>query len=236
VQAGLGYLSEDRRHFGLATGMDVAANITLPSLSPLAASRRLPRRGRHAACGVAEQHGRQTLRIEDADASTQTARLLSGGDQRRVVIAKWLVQRLPGADLDGPTRGIDVGAKSRDFTGQPLKDLAVAGARHRRHLLVSCPRCWQLSHRVLVMTRACRITGELRGDEATQENLHGPGHAARSRTRHRPQHHTAQPVHYGPHHTHHRTAPSTMPAASPEPTWTQRLRARPARSCWPLPA
>ena len=98
---------------------------------------------------------------------TQTAKLLSGGNQQKVVIAKWLVQDCEVLIFDEPTRGIDVGAKSEIY--KLLIELAAQG---RAIVVISSelPEVLLLSHRVLVMCEG-RITGEVRGDEATQESL-----------------------------------------------------------------
>jgi ribose transport system ATP-binding protein len=163
VNAGIGYLSEDRKHFGLATGMDVESNITLPSLK------------RWLKCGVflnqsaihrVSQKMVEKLRIK-TPSLTQTAKLLSGGNQQKVVIAKWLVQDCDILIFDEPTRGIDVGAKSEIY--KLLNDLAAQG---RAIVVISSelPEVLQLSHRILVMCEG-RITGEVRGDTATQESL-----------------------------------------------------------------
>jgi ribose transport system ATP-binding protein len=163
VRAGMGYLSEDRKHFGLATGMDVESNITLPSL------RRWLTWGmflNRAAIHQVSQRMVEKLRIK-TPSLTQTARLLSGGNQQKVVIAKWLVQDCEILFFDEPTRGIDVGAKSEIY--KLLIDLAAQG---RAIVVISSelPEVLQLSHRVLVMCEG-RITGEVPGNQATQENL-----------------------------------------------------------------
>jgi ribose transport system ATP-binding protein len=163
VQAGLGYLSEDRKHFGLATGMDVAANITLPSLQ------RWLRWGlvlNEPAIRRISQEMVDTLRIKTPSIH-QTTKLLSGGNQQKVVIAKWLVQNCDVLIFDEPTRGIDVGAKAEIY--QLLKDLAAQG---RAIVVISSelPEVLAVSHRIVVMCEG-RITGELRADEATQETL-----------------------------------------------------------------
>jgi ribose transport system ATP-binding protein len=163
VQAGIGYLSEDRKHFGLATGMDVESNITLPSL------KRWLKWGvflNRPAIRTVSQQMVEKLRIK-TPSLTQTAKLLSGGNQQKVVIAKWLVQDCEVLIFDEPTRGIDVGAKSEIY--KLLNDLAAQG---RAIVVISSelPEVLQLSHRVLVMCEG-RITGEVRGDEATQEQL-----------------------------------------------------------------
>jgi ribose transport system ATP-binding protein len=163
VRAGIGYLSEDRKHFGLATGMDVESNITLPSLKRwLNWGVFLNRR----AIQAISQQMVEKLRIK-TPSLTQTARLLSGGNQQKVVIAKWLVQDCDVLIFDEPTRGIDVGAKSEIY--KLLNDLAAQG---RAIIVISSelPEVLLLSHRIVVMCEG-RITGEVQGDTATQESL-----------------------------------------------------------------
>ncbi len=163
VRAGIGYLSEDRKHFGLATGMDVAANITLPSLKRwLRWSVFLNQR----AIAQVSQSMVDKLRIK-TPSLTQMSNLLSGGNQQKVVIAKWLVQDCKVLIFDEPTRGIDVGAKSEIY--KLLNELAAQG----RAIVVISSELQEvllLSHRILVMCEG-RIAGEVRGDEATQEGL-----------------------------------------------------------------
>ena len=163
VRAGIGYLSEDRKHFGLATGMDVEANITLPSLSRWL---RLGMFMNRAAMRAVALQMVETLRIKTPTLQ-QTARLLSGGNQQKVVIAKWLVRDCEVLIFDEPTRGIDVGAKNEIY--KLLNELAAQG---RAVIVISSelPEVLQLSHRILVMCEG-RITGEVRGDEATQQSL-----------------------------------------------------------------
>ncbi|MDQ7746612.1 sugar ABC transporter ATP-binding protein [Hydrogenophaga pseudoflava] len=163
VRAGIGYLSEDRKHFGLATGMDVESNITLPSL------RRWLKWGVFLNQPAIHAIGQQMvakLRIK-TPSLTQTARLLSGGNQQKVVIAKWLVQDCEVLIFDEPTRGIDVGAKSEIY--KLLNELAAQG---RAIVVISSelPEVLLLSHRIVVMCEG-RITGEVPGDAATQESL-----------------------------------------------------------------
>ena len=163
VAAGIGYLSEDRKHFGLATGMAVEANITLPSLNRwLRGHFFLNRRASEA---ISEQMV-EKLRIKTPSIH-QLAKLLSGGNQQKVVIAKWLVRDCDVLIFDEPTRGIDIGAKSEIY--KLLGDLAAQG---RAVIVISSelPEVLQLSHRILVMCEG-RITGEVHGAEATQEML-----------------------------------------------------------------
>ncbi len=163
VQAGIGYLSEDRKHFGLATGMDVESNITLPSL------RRWLKWGVFLNQGAIRAIGQEMvdkLRIR-TPSLTQVARLLSGGNQQKVVIAKWLVQDCDVLIFDEPTRGIDVGAKSEIY--KLVNDLAAAG---KAIIVISSelPEVLHLSHRILVMCEG-RVTGDVCGYSATQESL-----------------------------------------------------------------
>src|SRR5690606_8221873 len=111
VEKGIGYLSEDRKLFGLATGLDVRNNIALASLGrftgPLGV---LDEAGMaRAAEGAIRQLAIKT------PSDTQEARLLSGGNQQKVVIAKWLLRDCDILIFDEPTRGIDVGAKSEIY-------------------------------------------------------------------------------------------------------------------------
>ena len=163
VRAGIGYLSEDRKNFGLATGMDVAANITLPSLSRFLRWHIFLEKA-----GITRTAHKMvdTLRIKTPSLQ-QTARLLSGGNQQKVVVAKWLVRDCDILIFDEPTRGIDVGAKSEIY--KLLNALAEQG---KAIIVISSelPEVLLLSHRILVMCEG-RITGEVRGDLATQEGL-----------------------------------------------------------------
>jgi ribose transport system ATP-binding protein len=163
VAAGIGYLSEDRKQFGLATGMSVEANITLPSLARwLKARFFIDRAGSEA---IAREMV-ERLRVRTPSIH-QLARLLSGGNQQKVVIAKWLVRDCEILIFDEPTRGIDVGAKAEIY--RLLNDLAAQG---RAIVVISSelPEVLQLAHRILVMCEG-RITGEVGGAEATQEGL-----------------------------------------------------------------
>jgi ribose transport system ATP-binding protein len=163
VQAGIGYLSEDRKHFGLATGMDVESNITLPSL------RRWLKWGvflNQPAIRAVGQEMVDKLRIK-TPSLTQVSRLLSGGNQQKVVIAKWLVQDCEVLIFDEPTRGIDVGAKSEIY--KLVNELAAQG---KAIIVISSelPEVLHLSHRILVMCEG-RITGDVSALDATQESL-----------------------------------------------------------------
>ena len=97
----------------------------------------------------------------------QETRLLSGGNQQKVVIAKWLLRDCDILIFDEPTRGIDVGAKAEIY--RLLEDLAAQG---KAIIVISSelPEVLRLSHRIAVMCQG-RITGGLDGRTATQEDI-----------------------------------------------------------------
>lgn len=94
-------------------------------------------------------------------------KFLSGGNQQKVVIGKWLTRDCDILIFDEPTRGIDVGAKAEIYN--LLHQLAAQG---KSIIVISSelPEILRLSHRIVVMCEG-RITGELRGSEATQEQI-----------------------------------------------------------------
>ena len=163
VKHGIGYLSEDRKHFGLATGMDVQCNIVLATMKRFLSLRFILNHAsiRTTADKLVKQLGIKTPSIE------QKVSLLSGGNQQKIVIAKWLVQDSEILFFDEPTRGIDVGAKSEIY--KLLNALAQQG---RAIVMISSelPEILRLSHRILVMCEG-RITGELPAEGATQQKI-----------------------------------------------------------------
>jgi len=163
VALGIGYLSEDRKHFGLATGLDVETNIAMSSMRSFARGGMVLDQAamRKAAEGYVRQLGIKTPSV------TQQVRLLSGGNQQKIVIAKWLLRDCDILFFDEPTRGIDVGAKAEIYK------LLIALAEQGKAIVVissELPEVLRLSHRVLVMCEG-RITGELSAGEATQERI-----------------------------------------------------------------
>ncbi|MEJ7138145.1 sugar ABC transporter ATP-binding protein [Amphibiibacter pelophylacis] len=163
VRAGIGYLSEDRKHFGLALGMDVQANTGLADMAQFVRGGFWLDEGKLAKTATDMV---QRLRIKTPGIQ-QNVRLLSGGNQQKVVIAKWLVRDCDILFFDEPTRGIDIGAKAEIY--RLLQDLAAQG---RAIVVISSelPEVLRLSHRVLVMCEG-RLTGEIPGALATQENI-----------------------------------------------------------------
>jgi ribose transport system ATP-binding protein len=159
----IGYLSEDRKHLGLLLDQDVNANIGLSSIREKFQSwgfvkdRAMRARSREVVDG---------LRIRTPSIN-QTAKFLSGGNQQKVVIAKWLVKDCDILIFDEPTRGIDVGAKEEIY--RLLNDLAAQG---KSIIMISSelPEVLRMSHRIVVMSEG-RVTGQLDAAEATQESV-----------------------------------------------------------------
>ncbi|MBK8769383.1 MAG: sugar ABC transporter ATP-binding protein [Rhizobiales bacterium] len=163
VRLGLAYLSEDRKHFGLVTPMSVRDNVTMASWP------RFTRGKVWMQDGALRRTSKQfvdLLRVKTPSVDQET-RLLSGGNQQKVVIAKWLLRDCDILFFDEPTRGIDVGAKAEIY--KLLQGLAEQG---KSIVVISSemPEILRLSHRVIVMCEG-RITGELDGKTATQESI-----------------------------------------------------------------
>ena len=163
VGMGIAYLSEDRKRDGLTLGLDLETNVTLAALTRFLRSLGQVDTGKVRA--ATEQ------RVEDLDIRTpstrQKARNLSGGNQQKVVIAKWLTAEMDILIFDEPTRGIDVGAKQEIY--HLLNELAAAG---KSIIMISSelPEILRMSHRIIVMCEG-RLTGELAAAEADQEGI-----------------------------------------------------------------
>lgn len=161
VRAGIALIPEDRGRAGLATGLPIGQNINMASLGQVSTRGILS----PGAENKVSQTYIQRLRIK-CSSPAQLAGRLSGGNQQKVVIAKWLARGARVFLFDEPTRGIDVGAKTEVF--EVMDSLAKAGAGI---LMVSSelPELLQVADRILVM-RDGRISGELPG-RTTQEEI-----------------------------------------------------------------
>ncbi|PWU60974.1 D-xylose ABC transporter ATP-binding protein [Micromonospora globispora] len=159
----IGYLSEDRKQFGLLLEQDVNANIALSSLRDLFSSFGFMR---DKTMRARSRQSVSALRIKTPSIH-QTAKNLSGGNQQKVVIAKWLLRDCDILIFDEPTRGIDVGAKEEIY--RLLNELAQQG---KSIIMISSelPEILRMSHRIVVMSEG-RITGMLSAEEATQESV-----------------------------------------------------------------
>lgn len=163
VKQGIGYLSEDRKRYGLLVDMDVKTNVTVASY------------GRYKRIFGWMQQNRMTESakkvVESLKVKTpsvdQKVKFLSGGNQQKVVIGKWLTRDSDILIFDEPTRGIDVGAK-----GEIYKLLEQLAAQGKSIIMISSelPEILRMSHRVIVMCEG-RITGELLREEADQEKI-----------------------------------------------------------------
>lgn len=162
MKLGLGFVPEDRQHHGLVLPMSIAANVTLPILPRFATAGWL-REGEARKVATAAA---QKLEVRSAGVD-QKAHELSGGNQQKVVLAKWLETDPRILILDEPTRGIDVGTKAA--VHQLMSDLANEGVAI---LMISSelPEILGMSDRILVM-REGRVTGSFMRAEATQEKL-----------------------------------------------------------------
>jgi D-xylose transport system ATP-binding protein len=162
IAAGVALVSEDRKRFGLVPDGSVGDNLTLVTL------RRFVRRLLidHTARERDASAQAQALRIRTASLAT-AVRLLSGGNQQKVVLGKWLMAAPRVLLLDEPTRGIDVGAKAEVY--QLVAELAGRGLGV---VLVSSelPEVLGMSHRVLVLSQG-RATALLDAAEATPERV-----------------------------------------------------------------
>ncbi|WGD36893.1 sugar ABC transporter ATP-binding protein [Lysinibacter sp. HNR] len=159
---GIGYLSEDRKAFGLLLERDVSENIALSSLSSF--SRMGLVRSREIRRAARELVGSLAIKTPSI---TQQVKNLSGGNQQKVVIAKWLTKDCDILIFDEPTRGIDVGAKEEIYA---LLNELVAGGKSIIMISSELPEVLRMSHRIAVMSEG-RLTGILDNREATQENI-----------------------------------------------------------------
>ena len=163
MDLGIAYVSEDRRQLGLSLPMSISANITLPVLK-----RYLNRFGlvRTAMERATAETFRRRLAIRTTSVDLPVAKL-SGGNQQKVMLSKWLLTKPSVLILDEPTRGIDVGAKAEVHT--MIGELAAEGIGI---ILISSelPEVLAMSDRVLVMRegRQMAIFGR---EEATQESV-----------------------------------------------------------------
>jgi len=161
VRHRLGFLAEDRLGSGLALSMTVSQNMTLPSLSYFGRLGWL----RLGAERQAVDEFIKTLHIQ-TPSQDQPIRYLSGGNQQKVILARWLMARSRILLLDEPTQGIDVGAK------EEVHRLMIEFARVRGGAVVlissDLPEVLRMSDRILVM-REGRIVAEVAHDQANQE-------------------------------------------------------------------
>jgi len=163
IKNGIALLTEDRRATGIFGVLSVADNVSIASLD------KLVRYGFWLSVRKIEELVRENvskLSIKTPSSKTKI-QSLSGGNQQKVIISRWLANNPDILILDEPTRGIDVGAKYEIYT--IIADLAKQG---KSIIMISSemPELIGMSDRILVMCDG-RIRGEVSGEEATQENI-----------------------------------------------------------------
>jgi putative multiple sugar transport system ATP-binding protein len=162
ISHGVAYATEDRKTYGLILGEDVKTNITLANLEAVASNMVL---SRPKEIQVANAY-RNALKIKCSSVRQKTVNL-SGGNQQKVVLSKWLFAAPEVLILDEPTRGIDVGAKFEIYT--IINDLAAQG---KAIIFISSelPEILGISDRIYVMAEGA-IAGEMSAGEASQEAI-----------------------------------------------------------------
>ena len=162
IRAGVALVPEDRKGSGLVLTQSVLDNGSLPHIRAFTAGGWLRNRKRNADVGAATT----SVRLK-SNGLGQLVGSLSGGNQQKIVLARWLVAHCSVLLLDEPTRGVDVGARGEIYT--IVRDLAAQG---RPVILVSSdmPELIGLSHRVLVL-RGGAVAGELSRAELDAENV-----------------------------------------------------------------
>ncbi|WP_311772756.1 sugar ABC transporter ATP-binding protein [Cohnella xylanilytica] len=162
IRHGIALVTEDRKELGLVLCRSIQENMTMASL-PLSERKAFLSRSEESRV-VDELAGRIRVKMRDPK---QLVQYLSGGNQQKVVLAKWLLTRPKVLILDEPTRGIDVGAKAEIY--RMMSNLAKEGMAI---IMISSelPEVLGMSDRVLVMGQG-RIRGEFQGGQITQEQI-----------------------------------------------------------------
>ncbi len=160
VKAGIGYLSEDRKRFGLVLDKTVAENTSMAALDLFTNGLLIDRKQEEE---IAQEYVSK-LKTKTPNVTTQVV-TLSGGNQQKVVIAKWLTRNCDILIFDEPTRGIDVGAKSEIY--HLMNELVEQG---KSIIMISSEmtEILRMSDRIIVMCEG-RKTGEIAIDKASQE-------------------------------------------------------------------
>lgn len=162
IAAGIGFVTEDRKDQGLILSMPISNNVTLASMESVSRAGWINGKTEVA---ITQSQG-LNLKLKYGGPSKHVS-TLSGGNQQKVVLAKWLARKLEILLLDEPTRGVDVGAKAEIYA--LIRSLAEDGLSL---LVVSSelPELMTLCDRILVMSQH-RIVGELQRSEFSQEKI-----------------------------------------------------------------
>lgn len=162
VEHGVGYLSEDRKRYGLTISETVEENVSLASVE------KFTKYGFTNFKTITQLTNDYINKLAiKTPSSRQIVKNLSGGNQQKVVIAKWLLKDCDVLIFDEPTRGIDIGAKSEIYN--LLSELVQEG---KSIIMISSelPEILRMSDRVIVMCEG-RVTGELAIEDANQESI-----------------------------------------------------------------
>ncbi|AQM61045.1 sugar ABC transporter ATP-binding protein [Clostridium baratii] len=163
IKNGICYLSEDRKKEGCVLGQSVSDNMTISNLNSY--ENKLFKLDKKKEASDVNDYINK-IRIK-TPSPNQYIKNLSGGNQQKVILAKWLLTKPEVLIIDEPTRGIDVGAKKEIY--ELLNELKESG---KAIIMISSdmPEVLGISDRILVMSEG-KITGELSRDEATQEKI-----------------------------------------------------------------
>lgn len=162
INAGLGFVPEDRKRNGFTWVFSILHNMTLAALPELPGRFFINRKAeREAAKGPFER-----MKVRAPSLNTPIVNL-SGGNQQKVILGKWLLKNAPILLVDEPTRGVDVGSKAEIYT--IMRELCAQGVSI---IMVSSdlPELVSMSDRCLVISNGM-ITAELTGDDITQNNV-----------------------------------------------------------------
>lgn len=162
IKSGLAFVTEDRKHEGLILGMTVKENLTLTTLKDLQKGLFVDEKAE----GNLTENYIKTLNIKTSS-QEQLVQNLSGGNQQKIVLAKWLATKPQILLLDEPTRGVDIGAKNEIY--KTIIQLADEGLGI---IVVSSelPEIMLLADRILVMAEG-KITAEMRKEDATEDKI-----------------------------------------------------------------
>lgn len=162
IKSGLAFVTEDRKHEGLILGMSVKENVTLTTLKDLEKGLFLHEKSEQS---LTDKYIK-ILNIKTLSQQTLVQNL-SGGNQQKIVLAKWLATKPQILLLDEPTRGVDIGAKNEIY--KTIVQLADEGLGI---IVVSSelPEIMLLSDRILVMAEG-KITAEMRKEDATEDKI-----------------------------------------------------------------
>ena len=162
VKHGIGYLSEDRKRYGIVVGKSVAENSTMATMDQFMSGAFINKKKERA---IAQKYV-DSLKTKTPNVD-QLVVNLSGGNQQKVVIAKWLVRNCDILIFDEPTRGIDVGAKYEIYV---LMNKIVEQGGAIIMISSEMTEILRMSDRIIVMCEG-RVTGEIGIEEATQERI-----------------------------------------------------------------